>query len=390
MSDTSRKILLALLAVLVVVFVVHQAQGLSHSSSFSAAKLLEAIRSANFLYLLLGIALIYICYGIRALRWEVFQSNLGSAHYWNILKMTIAGFGAIFLLGRAGEPVRPLLIARKEKLPVADIFGVYILERLFDAASTAVIAAIALIFFEAHAHSGEIAARLEAAARTTGTLLFAGILGAIAFLVYLRLHGSFWLEARLTGWLRAPGWRSTMARILTGFVGGVQSIKSWADLFLAVVYSGLHWFLIVLVYFLSLHSFGGRLHALSLGDAMLVVAFSLVGSAVQLPAVGGGSQLASFVVLTAIFNVDASSATVAALVLWLVTFASASFGGVPLLLHEGFSLAQLREMSREEKQEQMGEVALGSTQATLEQFAGELPRAPAASHGARRQGENCE
>src|SRR5271163_3905978 len=161
MSSTTRKILFAILLVLVVVFVVHQVHGLSHIGNFSAAKLLEAVRSANLLYLAAGLAIIYICYGVRALRWQVFQRNLGVAHYANILKMTIAGFGAIFLLGRAGEPIRPLLIARKEKLPVADIFGVYILERLFDAASTAVIAAIALILFKSHAHTGAAAGKFE-------------------------------------------------------------------------------------------------------------------------------------------------------------------------------------------------------------------------------------
>jgi hypothetical protein len=171
----------------------------------------------------------------------------------------------------------------------------------------------------------------------------------------------------------------------------VQTIQSWSDLFLALFYSGIHWFFIVLVYYLSLHSFGGALHDLRLGDAMLVVAFSLVGSAVQLPAVGGGSQLASFVVLTAIFNVDAASATVAALVLWVVTFASAALGGVPLLLREGFSLGQLRALGQEEKQEQAGALPSGSTQATLEELERELPPPlPAASHATPPQGDDRE
>jgi hypothetical protein len=119
---------------------------------------------------------------------------------------------------------------------------------------------------------------------------------------------------------------------------------------------------------------------------MLVVAFSLVGSTVQLPAVGGGSQLASFVVFTTIFNVDAESATVAALVLWMITFASASLGGVPLLLHEGFSLGQLREMGQEEKREEAGVLAPGSTQATLDALERELPHEmPAARRGDDRE-----
>ncbi len=380
-----------MLVVVVLVFVIHQANGFSHIGSFSGAKLLEAIRSANLYYLALALVLIYLCYGIRSLRWQVFQHNLGTAHFAAILKMTLAGFGAVFLLGRAGEPVRPLLIARKEKLPVADIFGIYVLERLFDIASTAVIASIALILFKSHAHTGPTANKFEAAARTTGMLFFAGVLGAIVLLVYLRLHGATWLESRLAGRTGTPGWRATIARILLGFARGVQTIKSWTDLFLAVLYSALHWFLIVLVYFLIVHSFAGTLHALDLGDAMLVLAFSLVGSAVQLPAVGGGAQLASILVLTTLFNVDGESATVAALVIWVITFAACSVVGVPLLLREGFSLGQLREMGKEEKQEEAGVLPLGSTQATLDELAHELPHElPAGVAGRRERGDNRE
>jgi len=199
-------------------------------------------------------------------------------------------------------------------------------------------------------------------------LFFAGVLGAVALLVYLRLHGASLLESRLAGWGSVPGWRATAARLLLGFARGVQTIKSWSDLFLAVFYSALHWFLIVVVYFLIVHSFTGTLHALNFGDAMLVLAFSLVGSAVQLPAVGGGAQLASILVLTTIFNVDGEPATVAALVIWVITFAGCSLVGVPLLFHEGFSLGQLREMGKEETQEAAGILPPGSTQATLEEL----------------------
>jgi uncharacterized protein (TIRG00374 family) len=384
MQKSSRKILLGLFALLVVAFLVHQFHGFQHFGNFSGAKLLDALRQASLYYLALSLALIYACYGIRALRWQVFQHNLGPSRFTTIYKMTLAGFAAIFLLGRAGEPARPLLLARKEKLPIADMFGIYVLERLFDTASTAVIAAIALILFESHAHSGETAGRLEAAARTAGTLLFAGVLCAIAVLVYLRLHGAAWLEARLARWLGAPGWRGRIGRILLGFARGVQTIRSSSDLFLAVFYSGLHWFTIVVIYYLIVHSFGGTLAMLSIGDAMLVLAFTLVGSTVQLPAVGGGSQVASILVFTTIFHVETEAATVASLVLWVITFASCSLVGVPLLIGEGFSLGQLRELSQEEKREEAGVLPPGATQRALDEL-------PAAGHAPpSATGENRE
>jgi hypothetical protein len=264
--------------------------------------------------------------------------------------MTLAGFASVFLLGRAGEPVRPLLLARKEKLPVADMFGIYVLERLFDLASSAVIAAIGLLLFKANAHSGGPASKLELAARTTGSVFAAGVVAAIAFLVYLRLHGTALLESQLQGWLKAHGWRARIAGILLGFARGVQALRSWGELALTLFYSTIHWFLVLMVYLWVSHSFGGTLSGISLGDAMLVMAFTLAGSAVQLPGVGGGSQVASFLAYTTIFGVESEPAAAAAIVLWLVTFAACSLAGVPLLIHEGLSLGKLRELAEHEKE----------------------------------------
>jgi uncharacterized protein (TIRG00374 family) len=350
MQTSSRKLLVVLIGLLVLAFVVYRSSGMLHLGDFSGTKLLQAVRNANPFLLILSILAIYACYALRSLRWQVFQKNLGTSRFATIYGMTLAGFASVFLLGRAGEPVRPLLLARKEKLPVSGMFGVYVLERLFDTASAAVIAAVGLLLFESHSHVSESSTRLQTAARTTGSVLFAGVVAAIALLLYLRLHGTSLLERRLEGWQKAHGWRASIAGILLGFARGVQTIRSWGDLVLAVSYSVAHWFLVLLVYLWVSHSIGGVLGTISMGDAMLVMAFTLVGSAVQLPGVGGGSQVASFLAYTTIFGVEKEAAAAASIVLWLITFAACSLAGVPLLIHEGFSLGKLREMAEHEKE----------------------------------------
>jgi hypothetical protein len=112
---------------------------------------------------------------------------------------------------------------------------------------------------------------------------------------------------------------------------------------------------VLLVYLLGPASFGGAL-AINLGDAMLVMAFTLVGWP-QLPGVGGGSQVASFLAYTAIFGVESEPAAAASIVLWLIRFAGCSLVGVPLLIHEGFSLGKLREMAEHEKEAAVESVA---------------------------------
>jgi uncharacterized protein (TIRG00374 family) len=343
MQTKSRKLLVVLIGLLLLGFVVYLSGGFLRHQNFSWGKLLHALRGANPLLLLLSVVGIYACYALRALRWRVFQANLGPSHFWEIYKITLAGFSAMFLLGRLGELVRPILLARKEKLPVADMFGIYALERVLDIASMVVIAAVAMLLFQSNPY-------VVGATRTTGSVLVLGVIGGIAFLVYAKLHGTALLERRLQNWLRVHGWRARIAGILIGFARGVQMLKTWGQLAQAVAYSAIHWFLVLLVYFWVSRSFGGRLGTISLSEATLVMAFTLVGSIVQLPAVGGGSQLASILALTTIVGVEKEPATAAAIVLYLVTFAACSLVGAPLLAQEGLSLGKLRELAEHEKE----------------------------------------
>ena len=339
-----RKPIYIALGVLLLAVALYHSRELLHHAEFSGGALWRAVRGARVSLLLLSVAAIYVCYGLRALRWMRFSRHLGPVSFRNIYGMTLAGFSAVFLLGRAGEPVRPLLLARKERQPVAATFGIYALERLFDTASTAVITGIALFLLPAHGGAGHSAGALENAAQTAGVLLFAGVAGMVGVIVYLRLHGTAMLERRLAGWHAGHGWRAMVARIILGFVRGIQTIRSWSDLGVAVLYSGLHWVLVALIYYWVTQSFGGRLGEITFSGAVLVMAFALVGSTVQLPAVGGGAQLGSIVAYTAIFGVEREPAVAAAMVVWLVTFAMCAVAGVPLLLHEGWPLRELRRM----------------------------------------------
>ena len=360
MGAKSRKWLLLAFGLFVIGYLLFHFRATLHLGHFSGTKLWEAIRGANYLYLFFSVVAIYACYAVRALRWQKFQAHVGQARFWNIYAMNLAGFSALFLLGRAAEPVRPLLIARKDNIPVADAFGVYALERILDAASTAVLASVGLFIFESSrglAAQGATAAAFEKGARTAGTVFSLIAIVAITALVYLRLHGSAVLERRMKVWLSAHGWRARFARVLLGFARGVQTIKTWSDLFAAIVLSLFHWLLVVVVYYLVIRSFGGRLATLTFADSILVLVFNMVGSAVQLPGVGGGAQALAIVAFTHLYGIEQENAVAAAMVLWLVTFASCSLAGIPLLLKEGLSLAELRRLREQEAQEIDAEIA---------------------------------
>ncbi len=355
MQKTLKKSLWLTVALIVIAALLYHERGAAMLAGFSWQRLGATLANANFGLMGLALGTIFVSYAVRAMRWERFSRYMGNAHFWNVYGATIMGFTAIFLLGRAGEPVRPLLIARKDRLPVADSLGVYVLERIFDAGATVVLAACALLAIRRSALSGVANGGQSTAllrdARLAGWALFGGLMVVIALLIYFRFHGARVLRSRLHGWKKRGGWRGRIATLVDGFSEGLQAIRSAADLFAAIGYTAIHWLVVALVYFWIIRSFGISGH-LEFRDAVLVLAFTMVGSVVQLPTVGGGMQLSSFLVLSVIFGVEKEPAAAMAIMIWIITFAAVTIVGLPLLVREGWSMGSLRRLVREEEAEE--------------------------------------
>jgi uncharacterized protein (TIRG00374 family) len=350
MSRTLRRYLLLLLAICVIGYFLYRSRNSVTLKVFRWSMVAQSLSGARISLLLLALAAIYVCYAIRALRWMQFSRTLGKLHFWNVYSAQLMGFACLFIFGRAGEPVRPVLVARKDSLSIPRMFGVYVLERVFDIASTVVLAGFALLLFERRGLIGEDEAVFMDRARATGVALLILLVILVSVLVYFRYHGGAWLSRKLQHESWRHGWRAKVATLLEGFSEGLQGIRTWGDLGILVAYTAIHWLLVALIYMWVAHAFGGDFLDVGYAGAVLVLAFTMVGSAVQLPAVGGGAQAATFLVFTQIFNVDQEPAAVASIMLWLITFAGVCLAGVPLLLREGWSFGDLRRMAAAEEQ----------------------------------------
>ena len=356
MNPIARKSLIFLATLTALGALLYASRGAISLKGFSWQRLGEAVRGARIELLLLSIVAIYACYWIRGLRWVRLSRHVGRAGVWSVYAATLMGFVAIVLLGRPGEPVRPLLIARRERLPASAMFGIYVVERILDISVTVLLAGASLVYLPELLRRNQdlipsTAAGLLPALQRGGFVLFAGLLAAVLFLVYLRMTSGGMLARAAARWHDQAGWRKRLAGLFTGFLGGLQAIRTWGDLMMAVLLTSVHWVFIVLIYHWIMASFGGRLATLNLRDAVLTLACAMLGSLLQLPVVGGGAQVGSFLAMKFFLGVDEEPAIVAAATLWLVTFASCTLAGIPLLLHEGMSLGELRRMTAESAQE---------------------------------------
>lgn len=380
----SRRYLLLLLALVALGYFAYKFRNAITLEGFRWGMVAEELRHSRLSLLLLAVVAIYVCYAIRALRWMRFCRWLGPTRFWNVYGATLMGFSCVFLLGRAGEPIRPVLIARKDFLSMPGMFGVFVLERISDGVATLIIAGCALLVLQhgslagsASSAAGPASGSIVNVARSAGALLLVGLVVIIGFLIYFRYHGAGWLARKLRDTKWRHGWRGKIVLVLEGFGEGLQGIRTWEDLGALAGYTGAHWGLVAVVYVLVMHAFSGRLAQLRFGEVILVLAFTLIGSAVQLPGVGGGAQLATFLVLTLVLGVEKEPAATVSIVLWLVGFASCCIAGLPLLFREGWSMGELRRMAQAEEQAGEAELLAEAEQGpetSVEPPSKELPR----------------
>src|SRR5215469_12230428 len=66
--------------------------------------------------ILAGIGFTYLTCYLRAVRWRIFMKPMRKTTSLALVGPQFVGFTALALLGRAGEVVRPYLIAKKEKV----------------------------------------------------------------------------------------------------------------------------------------------------------------------------------------------------------------------------------------------------------------------------------
>ena len=110
--------------------------------------------------------------------------------------------------------------------------------------------------------------------------------------------------------------------------------------------------LIACAYWLVTQSYGSPLlHALTPTEVVLLMSASVAGSMLQLPMVGGGSQLGTISVLSHVFNVPRELAASCGIMLWLVTFMAIVPVGLIWARFEHLSLKQVSKESAVEAAE---------------------------------------
>ncbi len=313
------------------------------TSGFSWHAFVESLRNVDWNWLALGLVLILGTYVGRALRWEVMLRPLAkNANFLRVLGATCIGFTAVVLFGRAGEPVRPYLIARNEGVSFSSQIAAWVVERILDILMILIIFGIALtqVSHSEIRSSPRIATILQAGGATAG---FVGA-ACLALLLALRQFKGRVQQRLLDALAFLPGaMRDKVSAFLAAFGDGMQSTRSSSFTLLLLFYSMLEWLVIVGCFYCVFQAFPAT-SQLGFSDVIIVLGFVIFGSVVQIPGVGGGMQIVTVLVLTEFYGVALEAASSIALMLWLISFVMIVPVGLALAFHEGIKWRSLRNI----------------------------------------------
>jgi glycosyltransferase 2 family protein len=304
-------------------------------------------------HILHGIALIYIAYVLRAVRWKIFLRPVRpEASMLKLIAPTMIGFTGLALLGRPGELIRPYLIAKQEKLPFSSQLAVWAVERIFDIGGFTFLFVLAAFFATAPR-------RLEHhdIFQEVGVILALITVGLTVGAIVVHRSGEAlakWIEGRFSRGSSNLGHR--VALRVREFRGGLNTIHSTASLLMLIGVSVLMWAMIAVAYKEVTYAYGASCDPQAVSEVcklkipqtqvFLLMASSMVGSLIQLPGVGGGSQLATISVLNHVFDVPPELAASCGIMLWLVTFVAVIPVGLLLAHRERLSFRKVAEESQ--------------------------------------------
>ncbi|MEO6966819.1 MAG: lysylphosphatidylglycerol synthase transmembrane domain-containing protein [Acidobacteriaceae bacterium] len=312
---------------------------------FQWSTLDQAFHSIRWLQLVLATALIYGAYIVRAFRWSVFLRPTKPATPAQMIPAQYIGFTAIAVLGRLGEFVRPYMVARRQRVTFTSQLAVYTMERIFD-----LLAAAGIIAGTLSISSSVRTLPYHREFRHFGYLGIALALLLALIAVAIRVAGPRIadLSGRAFGVFSKRAGHAIKEKVLA-FSLGLDAVGGWTELLLILFYSFLNWGFIALAYVETVHAFRvPELASIPAAQTVVLMAASMAGSVLQLPMVGGGSQLATIDVLHLILGVGAEAATACGLVLFAVTFLAVIPAGLIFARVEQVSLRNVARASEGE------------------------------------------
>jgi glycosyltransferase 2 family protein len=311
------------------------------------AEIGHAFRNADPRCLAGLVAATIVCYAVRAWRWGLLYRPLAPVPFRDLQSATYVGFMSGLLVPRAGEVLRPYLIARRHPVSTSAGFATIIIERLIDLITVLSMFAAYLYLLPVppQERPGALLTlpviKLDVGRGITGIAIVALLVFCIVFFFWAKTAVAVadWVLARFPAKIGTP-----LGKLLHSFSEGLAVVKAPPAL-LALMFgqSLLLWLSIAVGFYLNNLAFGIVLPPHS---TFLLIAFLTVGVAVPTPGNVGGFHLA-YLLAMACYNVPQELGAAAGISAHALTNALILIAGLVCLAREGLTLGKVAELAGE-------------------------------------------
>jgi uncharacterized protein (TIRG00374 family) len=304
------------------------------------------VRSANYWWLIPGVAIYFLAVVARTWRWHYLLRPLKNVPLRRLFPIVAIGYmGNNIYPARAGEVLRAYILRRKDGIPFTASFATIVVERVFDGV-------VMLLFV--FVNLPELA-NLTAASGFVGSIRELALLGTAAFvgaLFVFLLAAMFprrtmavveWMIARIV----LQTWRPRVAPIAARFLEGLTSLRSPRDALMVFITSVVLWLLETGKYWFVMHAFPFEVSFFA-----LMLMNGIVNLATSIPSAPGyvGTFDAPGIALLQAYRVPQALAAGYTLVLHAALWLPITLVGAWYMARESLSWASVQaEVGRESK-----------------------------------------
>jgi uncharacterized protein (TIRG00374 family) len=340
MTSTVKTLLVAALAIALLAFFLRNAD---------LALVGREIARADPGWLLAAFVFTVVVYLLRASRWQYLLAPLGKARWRTAFRTTVIGFAAGMFIPRAGEVLRPYLLARQEGLSAASAFATIVVERLLDLLAVLGLFALFVVAFDPGldraAPGAYRAVKWGGLAATAAAVVVFVALTAMAGRPAALEHAVHRLERVLPGRLAAR-----LARLLRTFAEGLAVVRQPDRLAASTALSVPLWMSIGAGAWATARAF--QIDA-PFTSSFLLLLLLTVGVAAPTPGAVGGFHEAFRFGLTTFYLAPNDRAVGAAIVLHAISFVPVTILGVIYMLQDGLNPGRMRRIVETASQERV-------------------------------------
>jgi uncharacterized protein (TIRG00374 family) len=307
------------------------------------------VRRAQTVPLVLAVLCVYATYWARAVRWQHLLAPIGATRFRTAFRTTVIGFAALSVLpARAGDLLRPYLLARQEGLSAPATFATIVMERVLDLIAVLILLAVYVWGFS---DETTLPPRLRGPIEVSSAIAGFAAVGLMVVMWVLASHPER-IGTLVTTAARVLPRRlgARLGALASTFSGGFAVAREPRTFLIAFLWSFPVWLVLAAEAWLVTRALGIDM---PYTGSFLLEALLVIGVAVPTPGAVGSFHEAYRIGVTTFFGAPNDAAVAAAIVLHVVGFAPVVLTGMVFMAQDGLNMRRLQAMAGTARREEM-------------------------------------